>query len=130
LAQYIQKIRNEGFPDYTVKPAGDREARTPIVYVETVKRIRLRVVDEDPSADKSLLYDSQPGGKMADASSWTLEGSIITAIENQCWSLRFTQAAERLHFGLVYGILFGGTIISLLLFGLLLSNYQGDNLLD
>ena len=26
LAQHIQEIRSQGFPDYNVKPAGDRES--------------------------------------------------------------------------------------------------------
>jgi len=34
LQQHIQKIRNEGFSDYTVKPGGDRALYSTIVYVE------------------------------------------------------------------------------------------------
>ena len=34
LAQHIQKIRSEGFPDYTVRPSGDRENYSSIIYLE------------------------------------------------------------------------------------------------
>ncbi|MBA4408957.1 MAG: hypothetical protein C0397_05995 [Odoribacter sp.] len=34
LQQHIQKIRNEGFPEYTVKPEGRRETYTSIVFLE------------------------------------------------------------------------------------------------
>lgn len=34
LAQHIRQIRAEGFPNYTVKPAGEREQYTSIIYLE------------------------------------------------------------------------------------------------
>jgi PAS domain S-box-containing protein len=34
LRQHIHQIRNEGFPHYTVYPAGDREIYTSIIYLE------------------------------------------------------------------------------------------------
>jgi PAS domain S-box-containing protein len=34
LQQHIQQIRNEGFSDYTVRPAGKRDVYTSIVYLE------------------------------------------------------------------------------------------------
>lgn len=34
LKKHIQEVRAEGFPDYTVWPAGNRELYTPIVYIE------------------------------------------------------------------------------------------------
>ena len=34
LSRHIQQIRAEGFPDYTVKPAGPREEYTAIIYLE------------------------------------------------------------------------------------------------
>ena len=34
LERHIQAIRSEGFPEYTVKPAGDRDVYTPVVYLE------------------------------------------------------------------------------------------------
>ena len=34
LAQHIQQIRAEGFPDYTVRPKGERDEYTSIIYLE------------------------------------------------------------------------------------------------
>ena len=34
LAQHIQEIRSQGFPDYDVRPEGDREIYTSIIYLE------------------------------------------------------------------------------------------------
>lgn len=34
LAAHTQKIRNEGFPDYTIRPDGNRDIYTSIVYLE------------------------------------------------------------------------------------------------
>jgi diguanylate cyclase (GGDEF)-like protein len=34
LAAHTQKIRNEGFPDYTIRPGGNRDVYTSIVYLE------------------------------------------------------------------------------------------------
>ncbi|MCF7817989.1 MAG: CHASE domain-containing protein [Kiritimatiellales bacterium] len=34
LARHIQEIRSEGFPEYTVKPVGDRDIYTPVIYLE------------------------------------------------------------------------------------------------
>ena len=34
LQQHIQQIRSEGFPDFTVKPEGDRDFYTSIIYLE------------------------------------------------------------------------------------------------
>ena len=47
LQQHIQKIREEGFPDYTVKPAGDRALYTSIIYLEPFTGRNLRAFGYD-----------------------------------------------------------------------------------
>ncbi len=42
LQQHIQNIRKEGFPDYTVKPAGVRDIYTSIIYLEPFSSRNLR----------------------------------------------------------------------------------------
>ena len=34
LAQHVQAVRREGFPDYQVKPAGERETYSAVIYLE------------------------------------------------------------------------------------------------
>ncbi len=221
LAQHIQEIRGQGFSDYTVRPEGDRENYTSIVYLEpfsgrnlrafgydmfseSVRRkameqardsdkaslsgkvtllqetdqdvqagtlmyvpvfrrgmatdtvahrqaalygwvyspyrmndlmaniltgwdseagkyIRLQIFDNEQLSADSLMYDSKPNGKREpdNASGFKLE--VPLDFNNRPWYLRFSQTGEHLTYGRVYGILFGGTVISLLLFGLILS---------
>ena len=47
LQKHIQKIRHEGFPDYTVKPKGDREIYTSIIYLEPFTGRNLRAFGYD-----------------------------------------------------------------------------------
>ena len=47
LQRHIQNIRNEGFSDYTVKPAGDREEYTSIIYLEPFTDRNLRAFGYD-----------------------------------------------------------------------------------
>jgi len=47
LQQHIQRIREEGFPDYTVKPAGEREIYTSIIYLEPFTGRNLRAFGYD-----------------------------------------------------------------------------------
>jgi len=47
LAQHIQKIRHEGFPEYTVKPAGERDIYTSIIYLEPFSGRNLRAFGYD-----------------------------------------------------------------------------------
>ena len=34
MAEHIRRVRAEGFPDYTVRPEGERAEYTPILYLE------------------------------------------------------------------------------------------------
>ncbi|MEZ7893513.1 MAG: CHASE domain-containing protein [Candidatus Wallbacteria bacterium] len=47
LNQHIQEIQSEGFPDYQVKPAGEREFYTAIKYIEPFKDRNLRAFGYD-----------------------------------------------------------------------------------
>ncbi|MEI6033470.1 MAG: CHASE domain-containing protein [Verrucomicrobiae bacterium] len=47
LAQHIEEIRAEGFPDYQVKPAGEREAYSPIIFLEPFSGRNLRAFGYD-----------------------------------------------------------------------------------
>jgi len=47
LAQHIKEIRSQGFPDYNVKPEGDREIYTSIIYLEPFSGRNLRAFSYD-----------------------------------------------------------------------------------
>ena len=52
LAQHIQEIRSEGFPDYRIKPEGDRETYSAIIYLEPFADRNLRAFGYD------MLFES------------------------------------------------------------------------
>ena len=47
LQQHIQHIRNEGFPNYVVRPAGDRKIYSSIIYIEPFSDRNLRAFGYD-----------------------------------------------------------------------------------
>jgi len=47
LDQHIQEIRDEGFPDYTVRPGGERDIYSSIVYLEPFSDRNLRAFGYD-----------------------------------------------------------------------------------
>ncbi|MCK9411552.1 MAG: PAS domain S-box protein [Prolixibacteraceae bacterium] len=49
LLQHIQNIRKEGFPEYSVKPSGERPFYTPVIYVEPF-------IGRDPDAFGHDMY--------------------------------------------------------------------------
>jgi PAS domain S-box-containing protein len=80
LDRHLQEIRAEGFPDYTVRPAGNRETYTSIIYLE-------------PFADRNLRafgYDmmSEPVRRAAmeqarDTDAPTLSGKVVLVQETE-----------------------------------------------
>jgi diguanylate cyclase (GGDEF)-like protein/PAS domain S-box-containing protein len=50
-SQHIAAIRKQGFPDYTIKPEGERNAYTPVVYIEPFSGRNLRIFGFDPFAE-------------------------------------------------------------------------------
>jgi len=47
LARHILEIRSQGFPDYTVRPAGERDIYSSIIYLEPFKDRNLRAFGYD-----------------------------------------------------------------------------------
>jgi len=47
LEQHVQTIRSEGFPDYQVRPAGERETYSAIIYLEPFEDRNLRAFGYD-----------------------------------------------------------------------------------
>ncbi|MEI8043908.1 MAG: CHASE domain-containing protein, partial [Verrucomicrobiota bacterium] len=47
LAEHVAEIRRQGFPDYHVRPAGDREAYSSIIYLEPFTNRNLRAFGYD-----------------------------------------------------------------------------------
>jgi CHASE1-domain containing sensor protein len=56
LQQHIQLIRNEGFPNYTVKPAGDRRIYSSIIYLEPFSNRNLRAFGYDMLTEQTTRY--------------------------------------------------------------------------
>ncbi len=52
LKQHINEIRKEGFPGYTVKPLGEREVYTSVVYLEPFSGRNLRAFGYDMFSDQ------------------------------------------------------------------------------
>ena len=221
LSRHIQEIRSQGFPDYRIKPEGDREIYCPVIWLEpfternvrvlgydtfsesvrraameqardmnapvlsgkvflsqettqdlqagslmylpmyhkgmqtdTVsdrrtaiygwvftpyrmkdlmqgilggwnaeagKRIRLQIYDNEQDSGDSLLYDSQPDQKTETAHASGLTWQTPETFYGHTWNIRFTQMENQTAYTPVYGILSAGTVISLLLFGFILS---------
>ena len=219
LVQHTQEIRSQGFPDYNVRPEGDRESYTSIIYLEPfsgrnlrafgydmfsepvrrqamekardlnepvlsgkvelvqetgqdvqagtlmyvpvyrkgmptdtiedrraaiygwtyspyrmkdlmygiltgsdlIERIRLQIFDNEQLSADSLLYDSQSKGEMKEATASQLTLQIPADFNKHIWYLRFTKTDVPLSYGRAYSVLSGGAVISLLLFGLIIS---------
>ncbi|MBS4099087.1 MAG: CHASE domain-containing protein, partial [Sulfuricella sp.] len=47
LATHVAAIRKEGFPDYAVRPDGERETYTPVIYIEPFSGRNLRAFGYD-----------------------------------------------------------------------------------
>lgn len=53
LQNHIQQIKNEGFPNYTITPAGDRDFYTPVIYLEPFEKNNLKAFGYDTYSEKS-----------------------------------------------------------------------------
>lgn len=51
--QHIEEIRKEGFPDYTIKPEGERDIYTSIIYLEPFSGRNLRAFGYDMFSEKT-----------------------------------------------------------------------------
>lgn len=54
VAQHVSKVRAEGFPDYDIRPAGERPEYAPIVYMEPFDWRNLRAFGHDMHAEPAL----------------------------------------------------------------------------
>ena len=219
LAQHIQEIRSQGFPDYNMRPEGDREIYTSIIYLEPfsgrnlrafgydmfsepvrrlameqardlnepvlsgkvvlvqengkdvqagtlmyvpvyrrgmstdtiedrraaiygwayspyrmkdlmqgiltgsdlIERIHLQIFDNEQLSADSLIYDSQSKEEIKKVTASQLTLQIPADFNKHIWYLRFTKTDGPLSYGHAYSVLSGGAVISLLLFGLIIS---------
>ena len=68
IIRHVAAIRNEGFPDYTVKPEGNRDIYAPIVYIEPFAGRNLRLFGFDPYAEpqhRAAMELARDSGKAA-----------------------------------------------------------------
>ena len=85
------------------------------------KQIRLQIFDNDQLSADSLLYDSKSKGEMETVTTSQLILKTPTAFNERTWHLCFTQTGVHLNYVSAYSVLSGGAVISLLLFGLIIS---------
>ncbi|MTD33578.1 PAS domain-containing protein [Paludibacterium sp. dN 18-1] len=79
LNQHIATIRQEGIPDYTVRPAGKRDLYTPIVYLEPSNDRNLRALGYDVFSEpvrRAALVTARDTGQA------TLTGKLALVQEN------------------------------------------------
>ena len=80
LKSHIQKIRNQGFPAYSVKPEGDRAIYSSIIYLEPFSGRNLRAFGYDmfsePVRRKAMEYSR-------DADIATLSGKVVLVQETK-----------------------------------------------
>jgi len=79
LSRHINEIRSQGFPDYTVKPGGDRELYSSIIYLEPFIDRNLRAFGFDMYSEPVR----RAGMEWArDTNSASLSGKVVLVQEN------------------------------------------------
>jgi PAS domain S-box-containing protein len=78
LSLHIQDIRSKGFPDYTVKPEGDREIYTSIIYLEPFSDRNLRAFGYDMLSEPVRRAAMEHA---CDTNSATLSGKVTLVQE-------------------------------------------------
>jgi diguanylate cyclase (GGDEF)-like protein len=66
--EHIAGIRNEGFPDYTIKPPGKRDVYSSIVYIEPFSGLNLRAFGYDMYSEpvrRAAMEQARDTGKAA-----------------------------------------------------------------
>jgi len=79
LDEHIREIRAEGFPDYTVKPAGRRDVYTSIIYLEPFRSRNLRAFGYDMYSEavrRAAMDHARETGSMA------ISGKVTLVQEN------------------------------------------------
>ena len=80
LAQHVQEMRSEGFPDYNVRPEGDRDAYSAIIYLEPFLGRNLRAFGYD------MLSEPMRRGAMErarDQNEAALSGKVVLVQETE-----------------------------------------------
>ena len=80
LNQHIQKIRNEGFPEYNVKPEGDREIYSSIIYLEPFSGRNLRALGYDMFSEPVRRVAME---RARDTDSAALSGKVVLVQETE-----------------------------------------------
>jgi len=78
LARHIADIRRQGFPDYTVRPAGERDVYSSVVYLEPFTGRNLRAFGYDMYAEpvrRAAMEQARDGGTV------TLSGKVVLVQE-------------------------------------------------
>ena len=78
LARHIREIRNEGFPDYTIRPDGDREIYSSIIYLEPFSGRNLRSFGYDMLSEGVRRAAME---RARDTDSATLSGKVVLVQE-------------------------------------------------
>ncbi len=78
LDQHVQVIRGEGFPDYQVRPAGERETYSAIIYLEPFEGRNLRAFGYDMLSEPVRRAAME---RARDANAAALSGKVILVQE-------------------------------------------------
>ncbi len=78
LSRHIQEIRSEGFPEYEVRPAGDREVYSSIIFLEPFSGRNLRAFGYDMLTE-SIRREAME--KARDTKSPALSGKVVLVQE-------------------------------------------------
>jgi len=73
LLQHVQNIRNEGFPQYSVKPSGGRPFYTPVIYIEPFVQSDADTFGHDMFSERALRKAME---KARDSNVATLSGKV------------------------------------------------------
>lgn len=78
LQKHIQDTKDEGFPNYEIKPAGDRDTYTSIIYIEPFAGMNLRAFGYDMFTE-SIRRKAMEMAR--DSDSATLSGKVVLVQE-------------------------------------------------
>jgi PAS domain S-box-containing protein len=80
LARHIQEIRSQGFPEYTVKPDGEREVYSSIIYLEPFSGRNLRAFGYDMFSEPVRRKAME---RARDTDSAALSGKVVLVQETE-----------------------------------------------
>jgi PAS domain S-box-containing protein len=78
LDQHVQAIRREGFPDYQVRPAGERESYSAIIYLEPFSDRNLRAFGYDMLSEPVRRAAME---RARDENAYALSGKVLLVQE-------------------------------------------------